>query len=260
MTIEGFMANQPHIDVTGVTRYTAADGDGTSENPYIPKVSITNAISGGGSGGSADFGTKINDATIPTGGVGNLGWLSAIWKLISDRIPTLVGGKIPVDVASINVSNFPATQPVSLASAPLPTDAATATNQATTNTTLNTIDGKLPTLVGGRVPVDLSAASIQVTGAYLEDLVSSVESLSVLLRNTVGYLLPDSGGRVRALLDTNSNISSVTSVTSVSSVSGVSSVTTLSNQTSVGGYFANEQIPSLMNMTAATVRANIISN
>lgn len=38
---------------------------------------------------SVDLGTKITDATMPTGGGGSLGWLSAIWKLISDRIPAL---------------------------------------------------------------------------------------------------------------------------------------------------------------------------
>lgn len=31
-------------------------------------------------------------------------WLSAIWKLISDRIPTLSNGKIPVEVGSLNVT------------------------------------------------------------------------------------------------------------------------------------------------------------
>jgi hypothetical protein len=52
-------------------------------------AALLNPSSGGGGGGSTtvNFGTKITDATIPTGGVGNLGWLSAIWKLISDRIP-----------------------------------------------------------------------------------------------------------------------------------------------------------------------------
>ena len=59
-------------------------------------------------------GTKITDATIPTGGVGNLGWLSAIWKLISDRIPALSGGRIPVDGTF-----WQATQPVSMAAAPV---------------------------------------------------------------------------------------------------------------------------------------------
>ena len=63
-------------------------------------AALLNPSSGGGGSITVDFGNKITDATIPTGGVGNLGWLSAIWKLVSDRIPVLSNGKIPVDVAS----------------------------------------------------------------------------------------------------------------------------------------------------------------
>lgn len=48
-----------------------------------------------------------------------------------------------------------ATVAVSAASLPLPAGAATAANQATGNTSLASIDGKLPALVGGAVPVSL---------------------------------------------------------------------------------------------------------
>jgi hypothetical protein len=76
-------------------------------------------------------GTKITAATIPAGGSGPIGWLSAIWADvvgIAGKLPALSGGKIPVEVTgatvtgtvavsnqptSIQVSNFPGTQPVS---------------------------------------------------------------------------------------------------------------------------------------------------
>ncbi|ATW59293.1 hypothetical protein Cl131_gp025 [Aphanizomenon phage vB_AphaS-CL131] len=156
-------------------------------------------------------------------------WLSAIWKLISDRIPALSNGKIPVEVGSLNVSvsnasleiandagnpipisdaggsitvdgsvsisNFPATQvvntgltqpltdaqlrsapvsvtgtfwqatqPVSAASLPLPTNAATSVLQTTGNTSLASIDTKTPVLgqalAAGSIPVVLPAAQI----------------------------------------------------------------------------------------------------
>jgi hypothetical protein len=45
---------------------------------------------------------------------------------------------------SVSVSNFPATQPVSASSLPLPTGAATGTKQDTGNTSLSSIDTKLP--------------------------------------------------------------------------------------------------------------------
>lgn len=71
---------QPYVDVTGLISYQKAVGNGTISDPYVPVTegSIT-----------LDLGNKIDAATIPAGGVGNLGWLSAIWKLISDRIPVL---------------------------------------------------------------------------------------------------------------------------------------------------------------------------
>ena len=64
-------------------------------------AALLNPSSGGGGSITVDFGNKITDATIPTGGVGNLGWLSAIWKLVSDRIPVLSNGKIPVEAGLV---------------------------------------------------------------------------------------------------------------------------------------------------------------
>ena len=69
-------------------------------NPRTIKVSNDGTVQTS----TVDFGTKITDSTMPTGGVGNLGWLSAIWKQLIDKLPALVGGKIPVDVASLNVT------------------------------------------------------------------------------------------------------------------------------------------------------------
>lgn len=166
------------------------------------------------SSGSAEFGTKIDAATMPTGGSGNLGWLSAIWKLISDRIPALSNGKIPVEVGSLNVSVsnasleiandvgnpvpisdaggsitvdgtfWQATQPVSAASLPLPTGAATAANQSTANTSLASIDGKLPASLGAKA----SSASLAVAPAFaatstLTNVASSATSVTLLAAN-----------------------------------------------------------------------------
>jgi hypothetical protein len=47
---------------------------------------------------------------------------------------------------------------ITAASLPLPTGAATSANQSTANTSLSNIDGKLPSLSSGRVPVTLSSA------------------------------------------------------------------------------------------------------
>lgn len=66
------------------------------------------------------------------------------------------------DVASISASGALAVEAASL---PLPTGAATAARQDTGNTSLAAIDGKLPALVSGRVPVDGSASTQPVSSA-----------------------------------------------------------------------------------------------
>ncbi|MBW4675967.1 MAG: hypothetical protein KME52_18670 [Desmonostoc geniculatum HA4340-LM1] len=61
-------------------------------------------------------GTNVTGVSLPSGGSGAFGWLSAIWKIISDRLPTaLVGGRLDINVGagSVNVGNFPATQTIS---------------------------------------------------------------------------------------------------------------------------------------------------
>ena len=51
--------------------------------------------------GAATDGAAITDATMPTGGSGLSGWLSAIWKAITDRLPAaLVGGRLDVNVGN----------------------------------------------------------------------------------------------------------------------------------------------------------------
>jgi len=67
------------------------------------------------------------------------------------------GNSITVD-GTVAVSNFPATQPISAASLPLPTGASTSALQTTGNTSLSNIDGKLPAaLVGGRLDENVGA-------------------------------------------------------------------------------------------------------
>lgn len=58
------------------------------------------------------------------------------------------------------------TQPVSAASLPLPSGAATSAAQTTGNTSLSSIDGKLPALVSNRVPVDGSGVTQPVSGTF----------------------------------------------------------------------------------------------
>jgi hypothetical protein len=92
--------NQPILGVRGTAEYVKATGEGTPESPYIPIVQVEGGGTGGGGTTTVDFGTKITDATMPAGGVGNLGWLSGIWKTITDRLPSLINNRLPVDVTN----------------------------------------------------------------------------------------------------------------------------------------------------------------
>lgn len=46
--------------------------------------------------GALSEGNDIDSTSIPTGGSGARGWLSAIWKLINDKIPNTISNLIPV--------------------------------------------------------------------------------------------------------------------------------------------------------------------
>lgn len=74
---------------------------------------------------------------------------------------------------------------IATASLPLPSGAATAANQSTTNASLASIDGKAPALVSGRVPVDGSGVTQPVSG-------------SVTVSGTVTALGPLTDAQLRA--------------------------------------------------------------
>lgn len=144
--------------------------------------------------------------SLPTGAATSANQSTANTSLsnIDGKLPTLSNGKIPVEVGSLNVtvSNasleiandvgspvpisdaggsitvdgtfWQATQPISADSLPLPSGAATSANQTTANTSLSSIDGKIPALgqalATASTPVVLPSAmvtdlkSVNITG------------------------------------------------------------------------------------------------
>jgi len=105
----------------------------------------------------------LADAATTATPVGGIAYLSG-------ATPTLVSlaNGLPVQPGTgttwaVTGTFWQATQPVSLVTIPLATDAATATLQGTGNTSLASIDGKLPNLVTGRVPVDGSGVTQPVS-------------------------------------------------------------------------------------------------
>ncbi len=90
--------------------------------------------------------------------------LQVIYEVTS--VNPLTDAQLRATAVPVSGTFFQATQPVSAASLPLPSGAATATNQTTGNTSLSNIDGKLPALVSSRVPVDGSGVTQPVSGTF----------------------------------------------------------------------------------------------
>jgi hypothetical protein len=78
------------------------------------------------------------------------------------------------------------TQPVSAASLPLPSGAATSANQSTTNTSLSNIDGKLAALQSGAVPIGDNSGSLTIDGTAYAATVSFTRPA-----NTTAYTAGD---------------------------------------------------------------------
>jgi hypothetical protein len=101
-------------------------------------------------------------------GASALGLFLAL-NALSAYYPTVDQGE-PAPSASawpVYVTTLPTPVGVSAASLPLPAGAATSANQTTANSSLSSIDGKLPSPVSGKVPVDGSSVTQPVSAASL---------------------------------------------------------------------------------------------
>lgn len=171
----------------------------------------------------------------------------------------LTDAQLRATAVPVSGTFWQATQPVSAAALPLPSGAAT-------ETTLASLDAKLPALDAGRLPVSLppggggltntelraAAVPVDVAGELLEAIEALRMGLQALTR-TVGLLMPDTAGRMRVNLETGT-----TAVTgTLTGVTTVTTVATLTNQAQVGALAANDQIPALLRVAAAGLRNNI---
>jgi hypothetical protein len=84
-------------------------------------------------------------------------------------------------------------------------------------------------------------------GEAMEALEAMRFAIQALTR-TVGLVQPDTAARMRVAVD---------AITANLTLTTVSTVSTLTNQSQIGGYSAVEQIPSLMRMSADSLRRNI---
>jgi hypothetical protein len=79
------------------------------------------------------------------------------------------------------------------------------------------------------------------------------------LAKSIGYALPNAQGFpiMEARQATAANLNMTATIAS-GTVTTVSTVSTLTNQSQIGGFAANDQIPSLMHMQADNLRRNIV--
>jgi len=85
-----------------------------------------------------------------------------------------------------------------------------------------------------------------ITNNELIEAIQSLRmSINALNKSGAGLSTVDTGGRLRVLID------------AITANLTLSNVTTLSNQTSVGGYAANDKIPALMSIRSGNIRNNI---
>lgn len=142
----------------------------------------------------------------------------------------------------------------------------TATDISTANPMPITAPNALSVSAANAIPISTSQTlGVSATGALTTtetgELVEAVEALRMAVQSltrTVGQVLPDSTGRMRVNVETGSlNVGTITTLPTLGTVTTVGTVTTMSNQTSLGGFIAADQIPALMCMAAQGLRRNI---
>jgi len=170
--------SQPVVTLgAGKTPLLTPVGGVDASNNLVPllvnadgSLQVTGGTGGGGGGGDASAANQV---------IGN-NYLNSI----DGKTPALVGGRQPVDGSGVTqpVSGtfWQATQPVSASALPLPTGAATSANQATGNSSLSSIDGKITVMNSGAtivsssaLPTGASTSALQTTG---NSSLSSIDS------------------------------------------------------------------------------------
>lgn len=99
---------------------------------------------------------------------------------------------------------------------------------------------------------------VEANGEMLEAIEALRTTIQSLTR-TVGMSMPDLTGRLRVLAEnpTAANLNVNASIASGQTLATVTTLSTLTNQSQVGGFSANDQIPALMNANAGSLRRNI---
>jgi len=111
VNVSNFPASQA---VTGAFFQTTQPVSGSVSVGNFPATQVISATSLPLPTGAAQDGTDITTPTaMPAGGSGSRGWLSAIWTKLNGTLSTSRTWSLSNTTDSVNIGNFPATQPVS---------------------------------------------------------------------------------------------------------------------------------------------------
>jgi hypothetical protein len=109
---------------------------------------------------------------------------------------------------------------------------------------------------------DVSTSNPLPIAAYGE-LVEALEAMRMTINSlakSIGYALPNAQGfpimEVRQA--TAANLAVTASIAATQTLATVTTLATLTNQAQIGGFAANDKIPSLMHMQADNLRRNIV--
>ena len=90
----------------------------------------------------------------------------------------------------------------------------------------------------------------------LESTLQALRLAVAALTRTIGLMTPDAAGRMRVTLESAPAVVPA-SQSGTWNLSTITTCSTLTNQSQVGGYGANDQIPALMHLSADSLRRNI---
>jgi inactivated superfamily I helicase len=90
----------------------------------------------------------------------------------------------------------------------------------------------------------------------LESTLQALRLAVAALTRTIGLMTPDLAGRMRVTLESAPAVVPA-SQSGTWNLSTITTCSTLTNQSQVGGYGANDQIPALMHLSADSLRRNI---
>ena len=90
----------------------------------------------------------------------------------------------------------------------------------------------------------------------LDSTLQALRLAVAALTRTIGLITPDVAGRMRVTLESAPAVVPA-SQSGTWNLSTITTCSTLTNQSQVGGYGANDQIPALMHLSADSLRRNI---